>query len=265
MTISSAAPSCTSNSRLQTQFLPYLPVPLLAPSGIPLGSEVNPPAGQINIENASYFRPRLRAWFRKNARQFPWRQTANPYHILLAEILLQKTGAPKVVPVYLRLVHHWPTLESLAAADFEHLSRLLAPLGLDYRAERLRRVAAALIRDHGGTVPASREALMSLPGIGRYIAQAVCAQAFGQRTAVLDTNVVRVLGCFFGITSSRSRARDDPQMWAVAQSLLPRRASQAASWNWTLLDFAALVCTHRHPDCFKCPVGHRCLSQGTAS
>jgi A/G-specific adenine glycosylase len=236
-----------------------------ARSGVRLGSEVGPPAGRIGKEEAAYFRRRLRAWFRNNARRFTWRETANPYHILLAEVLLQKTDAPKVVLVYLRMVKDFPTPKCLAAARVERLSRLLAPLGLDYRADRLRRIGMALTSDHGGTVPASENALMSLPGIGRYIARAVCAQAFRQRKAVLDTNVVRVLGRFFGITSRRPRARDDPEMWAVAQSLLPRRASDAASWNWALLDFAALVCGHRHPACSICPVRHRCLSQAAAS
>jgi len=236
-----------------------------ARSGIRLGSEVSPSAGRISREHAAYFRRRLRAWFRNNARRFPWRETTNPYHILLAELLLQKTDAPKVVPVYLRMVKDFPSPRPLAAARLQRVSRLLAPLGLDYRADRLRRIAAALVRDHGGAVPASEDALMSLPGVGRYIARAVCAQAFGQRKAVLDTNVVRLLGRFFGITSRRPRARDDPEMWAVAQSLLPRRASDAASWNWALLDFAALVCGHRHPACSICPVRHRCLTQAVAS
>jgi len=231
---------------------------------MPLESEVNPPAGQISRADAAYFRRRLRAWFRKNARQFPWRQTSNPYHILLAEVLLQKTDARKVVPVYLRMVKDFPTLQSLPAARVERLSRLLAPLGLDYRADRLRRITAALIRDHGGSVPATEEALMLLPGIGRYIARAISAQGFSQRKAVLDTNVVRVLRRFFGISSQKARARDDPQMWAVARSLLPRRSCEAATWNWALLDFAALLCTYRRPACHICPVRRRCASQ-TAS
>jgi A/G-specific adenine glycosylase len=223
------------------------------------------PDGQISAADAAYFRSRLRAWFRQHARSFPWRETTDPFHILLAEILLQKTDAPKVVPVYLRMVKDFPTPEAVGAARVERLSRLVAPVGLDYRAERLRGIAAALVRDHGGAVPASEEALMLLPGIGRYIARAVCAQAFGQRRAVLDTNVVRVLGRFFGVTSLRPRARDDPQMWAVAQFLLPHRVSDAREWNWALLDFAALVCTHRHPAHSTCPVRRRCLSQASSS
>ena len=227
-------------------------------SGVRWESEVSASTGQITREDAAYFRRRLRTWFGKHARRFPWRETANPYHILLAEVLLQKTDAPKVVPVYLRMVRDFPTPESLAAARIQRLSRLLAPLGLDYRADRLRRAAAAIVKEHCGSVPANEKDLLSLPGIGRYIANAVCAQAFGQRKAVLDTNVVRVLTRFFGIHSNKSRARDDPQMWALAQSLLPRRASEAARWNWSVLDFAACLCTSRSPAHVICPLRKRC-------
>ena len=175
-------------------------------------------------------------------------------------MLLQKTDAPKVAPVYLRMVRAFPSPESLAAARLPRLSRLLSPLGLDYRADRLRRIGLALTSQYGGAVPSSEDALMSLPGIGRYIARAVCAQAFGQRKAVLDTNVIRVLGRYFAVRSVRPRARDDPRMWVLAQSMLPRRASDAAPWNWALLDFAACVCTSRSPAHAMCVLRHLCHS-----
>jgi A/G-specific adenine glycosylase len=228
------------------------------------GSERSVLGVEIAVSDAVRFRRRILAWWHAHRRHFPWRETTDPYRVLLAEVLLQKTDAPKVVPVYLDAVSKFPTLLVLAHADPRRLRRTLAPLGLHYRAERLRRMARGFVARFGA-VPADFMALRSVPGVGRYIASAVCSQAFGQRRAVLDTNVVRVLERCFGIRSDRARARDDPRVWDVAQRLLPRRASDAARWNWALLDFAAVCCRARSPDHEACPVHAQCFVRNTAA
>lgn len=228
------------------------------------GSRPPAPSTRIASGDAAGFRRQVLAWWRRHKRQFPWRQTSDPYRILLAEVLLQKTDAPKVVPVYLEVISKYPTLESLAQADLRRLRKTLASLGLHYRSERLRRMARELL-SRFGMVPNDLDALLSAPGIGRYIASAVCAQAFGQRRAVLDTNVVRVLERCFDVRSSRPRARDDPKMWAAAQELLPRRARDAARWNWALIDLAAACCRAKLPKHLVCPARLQCgAAQGTS-
>jgi len=208
-------------------------------------------SGRITSEDAVRFRRCVLGWWRRHARRFPWRETTDPYSVLLAEVLLQKTDAPKVVPVFTSMSQTFPTLESLAAANPRRVAKLLDSLGLDYRTERLRHMARDLLERYG-EVPPDVDALTATRGIGRYIASAVCAQAFGQRWAVLDTNVIRVLDRYFGVRSNRPRARDDPRMWEAAQQLLPQRASHAARWNWALLDFAAAICSSRRPGCDAC-------------
>jgi A/G-specific adenine glycosylase len=205
-----------------------------------------------------WFCRKLSAWGELHLRVFPWRETHDPYSIFIAEFLLQQTDAPRVLPVYERFLQTYPTLRTLANADLPEVAAILRPLGFHFRASRLKDAARIMIEDplYKGAIPQTETALMSLPGVGKYVARAICANAFGQSTAVIDTNVIRILQRFFGLKSRRARPRNDPVFWEVAQKLAPK--NDVSEWNLMLLDFGATVCTSRRPRCSICPLQRKC-------
>jgi len=210
-----------------------------------------------NIQQGKLFRTRLRAWHRDNVRDFPWRRRfGDPYAVLIAELLLRKTTARQVAGVYTDFLSEYPSPGSLAEASIDGLSERLRPLGLAHRADLLHRLGASLVSRHGGRVPNTAGELMKLPGVGRYTANAVLCFAYGQRVPIVDSNVIRVLKRVFGVVSNRSRAHLDAQMWQAASALLPRLASE--DYQLALLDFAAIVCRHRRPQCATCPIRPGC-------
>lgn len=209
-------------------------------------------------EQAPKFWDGLLKWHSVHARQFPWRQTRDPYCILLAEMLLQKTAARAVSEVYQKMIGRYPTLQALASAQPAEVAETTALLGLDYRAERLVRTAQTLVAEHGGRVPADRRALLALPGVGAYIADAVLCYAFGLPAVPVDTNAVRVAGRALGLRSDKSRPRTDRRLAGQLASALP--PEKARECNLALLDFAALVCTARKPKCAECFWHPRCPS-----
>ena len=205
-------------------------------------------------------------WHRENRREFPWRRTREPYEVLVAEMLLQQTDAAKVLGVYERFLEQFPSLRELAAASPDELSCPLGAIGLFYRAGRLSRIARRILDEHGGIVPASEEALVRLPGIGRYIARSICAAAFGQKKGVLDTNVIRILDRCFGVTPKRRRAREDRDLWDLVDRLVPPSTmAEPAEWNWALLDFAAVRCTYHNPQCSSCDLSTAGCRKGGSS
>lgn len=217
-----------------------------------------PQSRSLSAQRRRYFRSKLRQWFVSNRRCFPWRQLRDPYRILVAEILLQQTDAAKVKQVWGVFVHSFPDVSSLARARHGSVDRFISRIGLNYRTGRLIGLAKMLESRFAGDVPNDRNSLLTLPGVGPYVANAVLASAFGSRAAIVDTNIVRILDRFFGIHSGRSRPRIDPAIWAAAQLLLPRAAAECRAWNYALLDFAALVCRHYRPLCDICPCRRRC-------
>jgi A/G-specific adenine glycosylase len=216
--------------------------------------EESPPL--VSAHQSTYFRRTLLRWYSRHARRFSWRETRDPYQILLAEVLLQRTQAVQVEDHYRHVVAAFPTPRALAAASLEDVREVLRPLGLAKRAATLKRMAEELVTRFGGEVPTGVPVLMTLSGVGRYIASAAACFATGARVATLDANVVRVFSRFFGITSEKQRPRDDPALWALADSLLPRKG--VVNYNRALIDFAALVCKPRVPLCPTCPLRAKC-------
>jgi len=212
----------------------------------------------VNPQKSRYFRAKILGWHKNNKRSFPWRKTKNPYYILIAEILLQQTDAAKVAKEYSSFIKTFPKPKKLAAASKSSVRRFISKLGLDYRVNRLISLASELEKKFNGKVPETQEKLLKLTGIGPYISNAVLASAYNKRAAVLDTNIVRILDRFFGIKSSKPRPRTDPMLWLVAHQLLPQKTNMCKTWNYALLDFAALVCTHYHPNCDLCTLRRCC-------
>lgn len=208
----------------------------------------------ISKRNIKWFQACLLAWAKNNLRDYPWRETKDPYSIMVAEVLLQRSDADTVAPIYKTFIDRYPTLDKLADAKLEDLRAMLQPLGLFFRAERLSQTAKILVENQR-EIPQQETELLKLPGIGKYTARAICSQAFGQPAAVLDTNVVRILERFFGIQGTRVKSRCKI-LWSAAETVAPD--TEVGYWNLTLLDFGAKVCTARNPKCSQCLLARRC-------
>lgn len=195
-------------------------------------------------------------YFRQASRSFPWREPGvGPFHLLLAELLLVQTKAVNVVQTWQTLVQAYPDVKDIAAAKEQTLVRLLRPLGLQrQRARALKAVCKAVMSKHAGVIPSDPGDLLALPHVGLYVAAAVRAFAFRQRTPIVDGNVLRVLGRVVG-ADFRTDTRRAPDAWRLAWSILPKRKPQMH--NYGLLDFAAQICS-RTPQCGSCGVARFC-------
>jgi A/G-specific adenine glycosylase len=210
------------------------------------------------------FRNALQTWHKQNARHFAWRdRQGDPYGILVAELMLRKTTAGQVAGVYASFIAAYPTWDALASADLKALRHRLRPLGIADRARLLHEVATRVVNDFEGRLPADVATLTRLPGVGRYTANAVLTFAYGESVALVDRNVIRVLARVFGWSSQRQRPHLDGELWARAQSLVPRFGSRG--YHFALLDFAALMCKANIPRCGECPLAGRCGYQLAAT
>jgi A/G-specific adenine glycosylase len=204
------------------------------------------------------FAQRILAWEEINGRRFSWRETREPYEVLLAEVLLQRTQANQVEHFLPAFLDQFPNPAALERAPYDEVAKAVRPFGLAKRAALIKRLAAQLLEG----IPSAPEHLMRLCGVGPYTANAVACFSFGERRAVLDANVVRVLTRYFGWKTDRARPRDDPGLWRLASSLLPARG--APTYNWGLLDFSAAVCRSRDPRCEGCPLRRACSYRKTS-
>ena len=208
--------------------------------------------------SAEDFAERLLSWYEQNKRDYlPWRKTKDPYKVLVAEMMLQKTTSNQVARLFDGFVEKYPSPASLADAPVADIEAEITPLGMEHRrALRFKQWAQIIVEKYAGKVPRRKDALTSLPGVGDYIANAVLCLAYDENVALLDTNVVRVLQRFFGITSAKARARTDKALWKTYQRMIPE--GKARDFNLAVLDFAALVCTAKNPQHKICPVNDMC-------
>lgn len=205
-----------------------------------------------------WFRRRLLAWYRVNGRDLPWRRTTDPYHILVSEVMLQQTQVDRVLPKYEEWLAKYPSLHALAEAPVKEVAQTWRPLGYNIRPHRLHDIARESVGRYGGQLPSDEETLLSFKGIGEYTAGAVLSFAFGQRKAILDTNVARVLfRMFVGKGDPRSHAMKR-HLWRVSRTVLPAR--HVFDFNQALMDFGATVCSARKPSCGECPLRGGCAS-----
>jgi A/G-specific adenine glycosylase len=204
------------------------------------------------------FRRRLLDWYRKNGRDLPWRRTRDPYHILVSEVMLQQTQVDRVLPKYEEWLGKYPTLAALAEAHEDDVAESWRPLGYNVRPRRLHAIARESVARYGGELPSDADTLLSFDGIGEYTAGAVLSFAFGQRAAILDTNVARVLfRVFIGRGQPKAHAMRK-QLWTLSRTLLPVR--QVFDFNQALMDFGATMCTARKPQCLLCPMRRDCAA-----
>jgi A/G-specific adenine glycosylase len=204
------------------------------------------------------FQQRLKRWYAVHRRDLPWRRTADPYHILVSEIMLQQTQVERVIPKYHEFLTRYPSFKSLARARPRDVKRLWYPLGYNIRPVNLHGIARETVARYGGRLPDDARALQSMRGIGRYTAGAILSFAYGRDAAVVDTNVRRVLGRIFLGPDRLGKARGDKAMWELAQALVPR--GDAYDHNQALMDFGATWCTARAPRCAECTMKTFCAS-----
>ncbi len=203
------------------------------------------------------FAARLLDWHAVHGRHdLPWQHPRTPYRVWVSEIMLQQTQVATVTGYFGRFVAALPTLADLARADLDTVLALWAGLGYYSRARNLHRAAQACVERHGGELPADLEALSALPGIGRSTAAAILAQAHGQRHAILDGNVRRVLARHARIEDEVTSAPVQKRLWTLAEALLPE--ARLADYTQAVMDLGATVCTPRNPRCGNCPVRDDC-------
>jgi len=201
-------------------------------------------------------RPALLRWEESHFRPFPWRQTRDPYRILLAEILLHRTQVRQMIPVYERLVAKYPDIPSLAAVDKAALDALLFSLGLRWRIDLLHVMAQEINTRFAGHIPTDRVDLLSLPGVSEYIAGAVRCFAWDQPEVLMDTNTVRITGRLLGWPIKDSSRRNARFRCALEELVDPQ---EPRTFNYALLDLAHLVCLKRQePRCQDCPLRPWC-------
>ena len=220
--------------------------------------------------NALPFAERVVAWQRSHGRAgLPWQLTRDPYRVWLSEIMLQQTQVTTVLGYYDRFLQRFPTVLALAAAPSEDVLALWSGLGYYARARNLHKCAQAVAAGHGGEFPRTAAQLAELPGIGRSTAAAIAAFCFGERVAILDGNVKRVLTRVLAYDRDIAQAASEKALWAIASDLLPVAPegeplhAAMATYTQGLMDLGATVCTIRRPACDACPVNAQC--QGRAS
>ena len=205
------------------------------------------------------FARRLLAWWDIHGRKhLPWQRERTPYRVWVAEIMLQQTQVSTVAPYFERFVARFPTVESLARADLDAVLHLWSGLGYYARARNLHRAAGIVARDHGGAFPDTVAAVQALPGIGRSTAAAIVAQSSGQRAAILDANVKRVLARRHRVAGAISAAATLDALWRLADAHTP--ADRVADYTQAIMDLGATVCRRSRPRCTDCPVRHDCLA-----
>jgi A/G-specific adenine glycosylase len=201
----------------------------------------------------------LLGWYRRARRDLPWRRTRDPYRIWVSEVMLQQTQVATAVPFYQRFISRFPNLEALARARGDAVLASWAGLGYYRRARSLHEAARTVVREHAGRIPEEPDAFGRLPGVGRYTTGAVLSMGFDKPLAVLDGNVARVLSRVFALEAAVRDPRGARTLWALADSLVPRRG--AGDWNQALMELGATVCTPRNPECARCPVRRLCRAR----
>ncbi|MDA8055325.1 MAG: DNA glycosylase [Thermoplasmatales archaeon] len=199
----------------------------------------------------------LLKWWSVNARHFPWREERDPYNIMIAEILLHRTRAENVVPIYLKFITEFPNVKTLSEAYMGDIFKILRPLGLAWRVNLLKRAATIIEREFSGQIPMDKEKLLGLPGIGDYIASAIRVFSGYADDPLLDTNTVRIICRIYGIPISDGLRRER-KLKNLYRQLKCKTDSKVFAFS--LIDLAAEVCHPRLPECDQCPVSTSCAT-----
>jgi A/G-specific adenine glycosylase len=206
------------------------------------------------------FRRRLLAWFTRHRRDLPWRQTRDPYHVWISEVMLQQTQVATVVPYFQRFIAAFPTLADLASADEQDVLRLWEGLGYYRRARQLHRAAQVCMVEHQGRFPDQYESVRGLPGIGRYTAGAILSISGDQRLPIVEANTVRLYSRLMGYRGDPHGTSGQRLLWEAAEQLLPPRRG-SGDVNQALMELGATVCLPSTPRCPACPAAALCQAR----
>jgi len=197
------------------------------------------------------FQKKLLNWFKNNKRRFPWRINSNPYDLIIAEIMLQKTNAEKVEKIYPNFLKKFPNFDTLLNASNEEIKSKLKYLGLqNYKTLVIKELSRNVIEKYDNKIPERKKDLLQIKGIGEYIANAVLCFSFNKRVPIIDSNMIRILERIFNIKSIKKIPRMDKTVWKQMERLLP--LNNYKDFNYALLDFASLICKYPTPKCEKC-------------
>ncbi len=204
----------------------------------------------------------LLRWYRRDHRDLPWRNTRDPYHIWVSEIMLQQTRVTAVIPYYERFLQRFPTIEGLANAPEQQLLECWSGLGYYRRARQMQQAAQRMVQKHRGKFPRGYDSIRALPGIGAYTAAALASIAFGLPYAAVDGNVLRVLTRLFNdagdISKAEVRARIEKQAQRLGDAGAPRRFGL---FNQAVMELGATLCVPRNPRCRLCPLAGECAAR----
>ncbi|KGO91443.1 A/G-specific adenine glycosylase [Flavobacterium subsaxonicum] len=197
-------------------------------------------------------------WYLHNKRDLPWRKTPQPYPVWLSEIMLQQTRVAQGLPYFLKFIDAFPTVHDMAAAPEEQVLKLWQGLGYYSRARNLHATAKQVAFDMGGNFPDSYSGLLQLKGVGDYTAAAIASISYGEAVPVVDGNVYRVLSRVFGVETDISSSGAKKEFTALAASLMPHK--QASAFNQAMMEFGALQCVPKNPDCSICIFNRDCVA-----
>lgn len=208
-----------------------------------------------DIEKRAFFQHQIVEYWRNNGRKnLPWRNTKDPWLLLVAEMLLRKTTTNQAIAVYNELKNY--SVDDIIKIRIYVLEEILKPLGLNkIRAKQLKSAAQIFKHSHLSDLR-SDDFLRTMPGVGKYISNMVRCCAFGIGAPGLDTNMIRIIVRVFGWEQNRRRLREDRLLWSFAESLVPK--TQCQEYNWGMFDFGAAVCLARNPKCSSCPLNSIC-------
>ena len=210
--------------------------------------------------NQDEFQNRVLAWYDAHGRKdLPWQIGRDPYRVWVSEIMLQQTQVATVIPYFQRFIARFPSVAHLAAADLDEVIGLWAGLGYYARARNLHRAARIILERHEAAFPNTLAELEALPGIGRSTAGAILSLGLGQRAAILDGNVKRVLCRFAGVEGWPAEPAVNRRLWDLSESLTP--AERVAEYNQAMMDLGAMVCTRTRPACTACPLTACCQAR----
>jgi A/G-specific adenine glycosylase len=214
---------------------------------------------ESQLNNLQIFIDLLLEWFEKNGRDLPWRKTRDPYHILVSEIMLQQTNVEIVIPIYMKFLKVFPTLDDLSKASLQQVREITDQLGYTRRGEYLFAIAKEIVNKKNGQFPSSLDELLELKGIGRYTAGAILSFAFEKNdktAAVVDVNVERVFSRYFGFWSDIKNSSFEKKIWLIAEEFI----SNGDVWhkNQAIMDLGATICVAKQPNCYICPMNSFC-------
>lgn len=208
------------------------------------------------LKRASAIAKALLQFYARQRRDLPWRKTKDPYRIWVSEVMLQQTQVKTTLPYYKRFLEKFPTIEALARAPLDDVLKLWEGLGYYARARNLHRSAQIVVRDYNRKIPSEREALLKLPGVGRYTAGAILSIAFERDEPALDANARRVLCRLFALRKDPRKPATEKLLESLCRQLIP--TGQTGEFNQALMDLGSTICLPKRPSCLLCPLSPFC-------